>query len=211
MASSRLDKIKFDVEQLIKNDTAHDFLHVMRVYKNATVLCKREKIRSPELVLAAVLLHDLVSFKKTDPKNSGLASTKSAIKAKKILNKHGYNESEITLVCDAIRDHSFSKNVTPKTLEAQILQDADRLDAIGAVGIARVFAVSGYENRPFYNASDDPFCKRRKPDDYMWTLDHFYKKLLKLEKMMNTKTGQELAVQRTRILHTFLKQFEKEI
>lgn len=206
--TSRLNQIKAEVGDLIKNDPAHDFSHVMRVYKNARMLCKKEQV-SPDLVLTAVLLHDIVSFKKSDPRNAS-TSTKSALEAEKILRRHKYTGDEITLVCDAIRDHSFSKNTTPATIQGKILQDADRLDAIGAIGIARVFAVAGAEARPLYHMSD-PFCQKRTPDDHKWTVDHFYKKLLKLEKLMNTKTGKLLAREKTQTLENFLTQLKKEI
>ena len=90
------------------------------------------------------------------------------------------------------------------------MQDADRLDAIGAIGIARAFSVGGAEGRPFYN-TDDPFCKNRTPDDKSYTLDHFYKKLLLLEKKMNTKYGKIEAKNRTRILKKFVNDLQKEI
>jgi len=104
----------------------------------------------------------------------------------------------------------FLQNKIPKTLEGQILQDADRLDALGAIGIARVFATGGSLKRPFYNI-DDPFCKRRIPDDKIWTVDHFFQKLLKLESLMNTKSGKAEAKKRTRILKEFLNQLKQEI
>ena len=119
-------------------------------------------------------------------------------------------EQEIIIISDAIRDHSFSQNKIPKTLEGQILQDADRLDALGAIGIARVFATGGSLKRPFYNI-DDPFCKRRIPDDKIWAVDHFFQKLLKLESLMNTKSGKVEAKKRTRILKEFLNQLKQEI
>ena len=139
------------------------------------------------MITAAVLLHDIVSYPKSDPRSKN-SSSESAEKSRKILQEYDFSQDEINIISDAIRDHSFSRGVTPKTLEGKILQDADRLDALGAIGIARTFAVGGAENRPFYN-NDDPFCSKRSPDDKCWTLDHFYKKLLLLEKTMNTKTG----------------------
>ena len=119
-------------------------------------------------------------------------------------------KSEITIISDAIHDHSFSQQRTPKTIEGKILQDADRLDALGAIGIARVFATGGLLKRPFYNI-DDPFCKKRNPDDKIWTLDHFFQKLLKLESLMNTKSGKLEAKKRTRVLKEFLKQLKHEL
>jgi len=196
------------VRKKIKNDSAHDFNHIMRVYKNAQKLCKKEKANE-KLVLSSVLLHDIISYPKSDERNK-ISSVKSAEEAKKILKKFDFTDKEIQIVSDAIRDHSFSRGKTPKTLEGKILQDADRLDAIGAIGIARVFAVGGSERRPFYN-SDDPFCKNRPPDDKIWTLDHFYQKLLKLESLMNTESAKIEAKRRTKILKKFIMDLKHEL
>ena len=196
------------VEKKVKNDSAHDFHHIMRVFKNAQKLCKKEKANE-KLVLTAVLLHDIVSYPKSDSR-SKMSSVHSAEEAKKILDKFDYSNEEIKIICDAIRDHSFSRGKTPETLEGKILQDADRLDAIGAIGIARVFAVGGSEKRPFYN-TDDPFCKIRLPDDKIWTLDHFFQKLLKLDSLMNTKSAKIEAKRRTKILKKFLLDLKQEI
>ncbi len=203
-----VDLLQKQVQQRMKNDPAHDFNHVMRVYKNAQKLCKKEKANE-KLVLSAVLLHDIISFPKSDP-HSKLSSIKSAQEAKKILNNLDYSSKELRIISDAIRDHSFSRGKIPQTLEGKILQDADRLDAIGAIGIARVFAVGGSEKRPFYNEKD-PFCKNRRANDKNWTLDHFYQKLLKLESSMNTKSAKIEAKKRTRIMKTFLSELKKEL
>lgn len=200
--------LKQEVHDLMINDTAHDFDHIMRVFKNAQNICKKENAHE-KLVLSAVLLHDVVSYPKSD-KRSKLSSIKSAEESKKILKKFNFTKEEIQIISDAIRDHSFSRNVIPATLEGKILQDADRLDAIGAIGIARVFAVGGSEKRPFYNIKD-PFCKSRTPNDKIWILDHFYRKLLKLESLMNTKSGKIEAKKRTRVLKDFLNELKKEI
>ena len=117
---------------------------------------------------------------------------------------------EIKIISDAIESHSFSKNKKAKTLEEKILQDADRLDAIGAIGIARTFALGGSENRSFYNKLD-PFCSKRNPNDKNWILDHFYKKLLLIEKKMNTISGKFEAKRRTKIIKKFLSDLEREI
>ncbi len=204
----KLRRLKNEVKNSVVNDPAHDFEHTMRVYKNAEKLAKKENANT-KLVLCAALLHDIVSFSKSD-KRSKKSSIKSAIKATKILKKYNFSKTEIKSVSDAIREHSFSQNKTPKTLEGKILQDADRLDAIGAIGIARVFAVAGSERRAFYNELD-PFCARRKPNDQRWTLDHFYRKLLKLEKLMNTKSAKTEAKRRTKILENYLSNLKKEI
>ncbi|NQV40220.1 MAG: HD domain-containing protein [Nitrosopumilus sp.] len=203
-----LDLIKNEVKKIMDNDSAHDFEHVMRVYKNAQKMCKLEKA-SEKLVLSSVLLHDIVSYPKSD-KRSKLSSIQSAKKSEQILKNYDFSKEEISIISDAIRDHSFSQNKTPMSLEGKILQDADRLDALGAIGIARVFATGGSLKRPFYNI-DDPFCKTRTPDDKTWTVDHFFQKLLKLESLMNTKSGKAEAKKRTMILKEFLKQLKQEI
>ena len=203
-----IESLQKQVQQRMKNDSAHDFNHVMRVYKNAQKLCKKERANE-KLVLSAVLLHDIISYPKSD-KRSKSSSLKSAEASKKILKKLDFSEKEIQIVSDAIRDHSFSRGKIPPTLEGKILQDADRLDAIGAIGIARVFTVGGSEKRPFYN-NMDPFCKTHTPDDNIWTLDHFYKKLLKLESLMNTKSAKIEAKKRTKVLKVFLSELKNEL
>jgi uncharacterized protein len=205
---SILESIKNDVRKIIENDSAHDFGHVMRVYRNAQKILKNEKANK-KLVLSAVLLHDIVSYPKSG-KRSKNSSIDSAKKAKIILKKYHFTDEEIIVILDAICDHSFSQKKIPKTIEGKILQDADRLDALGAIGIARVFATGGSLKRPFYN-SEDPFCKKRSPDDKIWTVDHFFEKLFKLESFMNTQSGKNEAKKRTKILKEFLKQFEQEI
>ena len=202
------DSLKDEVKKIMDGDSAHDFEHVMRVYKNAKKICKEEKANE-KLILSAALLHDIVSYPKSD-KRSKISSLESAKKSKQILKKYDFSKEEIMIISDAICDHSFSQNKIPKTLEGKILQDADRLDALGAIGIARVFATGGSLKRPFYNL-DDPFCKTRIPDDKIWTVDHFFQKLLKLESLMNTKSGKVEAKRRTRVLEEFLNYLKQEV
>ena len=190
--------------KITNNDPAHDFQHVMRVYHNAEIICKKERCNK-KLVLSAVLLHDLV--KTSNRKNSANTSAKLS---EKILKENSFSDDEISIICDAIREHSFSKGKIPSTIEGKILQDSDRLDAIGAIGLARVFSFSGSNHRPFYDPND-PFSKNRTLNDNKWALDHFFKKLLLLEAKMNTKTGKILASKRTKILKKFLKEIKNEI
>ena len=204
-----LEKLKIEVRKKMENnDSAHDFEHIMRVYKNAERIAEKEGA-DLKIVLAAALLHDIVSYQKSDSRSKN-SSSESAKEAQKILRRYNYSSDEIKIISDAINDHSFSKGIIPKTLEGKILQDADRLDAIGAIGIARTFAVGGAEKRVFYNTKD-PFCTTRTPDDSKWTVDHFYKKLLLLEKKMNTKTAKMEARRRIKIMEQFLEQLEREI
>jgi uncharacterized protein len=198
------------VERMLKGrDPAHDFHHIMRVYKNAEMIGKSEGT-DMEVLLPAALLHDLVVYSKGSAKSSR-SSDESAYLAKKILGKYGYPKDQINQICYCIRAHSYTKKAVPTTLEGRILQDADRLDALGAIGIARTFSVAGSENRTFYNA-DDPFCRsNRNLDDKKWTLDHFQTKLLKLEEIMHTETAKKIARERTRFMILFIKEMQKEI
>ncbi|MDA0756872.1 MAG: HD domain-containing protein [Crenarchaeota archaeon] len=190
--------------KLLNNDPAHDLEHIMRVYRNAEKICKTEN-GNKKLVLSAVLLHDIVKTK-----NRKDSAIKSAKLSEKILKENNFFDDEIRIISDAIKEHSFSKGKIPSSIEGKILQDADRLDAIGAVGLARVFSFSGSNNRPFYDPND-PFSKNRVVNDNRWALDHFFEKLLTLEKKMNTKTGKILAKNRTKILKKFLKDLKNEI
>ena len=203
-----VDLLKKEVKSIMDNDSAHDFEHVMRVYKNAKKICQKENANE-KLILCAVLLHDVVSYPKSD-KRSKLSSFESSKKSIQILQKYDFSEEEILIVSNAIRDHSFSQGRVPETIEGKILQDSDRLDALGAIGIARVFATGGSLGRPFYDA-DDPFCKKRLPDDKTWTVDHFFQKLLKLESLMNTESGMAEAKTRTDVLRVFLRHLEREL
>ena len=205
-----LDKVERKVIKLLDGrDSAHDFQHIKRVYKNAEVIGRREGA-DMKILLPAALLHDLVVYPKGSAKTSKSADD-SADMAEKLLKSYRYPQDEIDKICYCIRTHSYSKRLVPATLEAKILQDADRLDALGAIGIARTFSVGGSERRSFYNP-DDPFWKSsRELDDREWTLDHFRTKLLKLKDSMHTKTAKEMAQERARFMELFIKQLQKEL
>jgi uncharacterized protein len=205
-----LDDIRREAEAtLAGRDPGHDMAHINRVYATAEQIGKEEGA-DLEILLASVLLHDLVVHPKGSEKRSRSADD-SAELAKEILIKRGWPDDKVERVLYCIRSHSYSRNVSPTTREAKILQDADRLDALGAIGIARTFSVGGSEMRRFYNP-DDPFCRKdRKPEDMEWTLDHFYAKLLKLEGTMHTESAKSMAHERTRFMQAFLSQLEKEI
>jgi uncharacterized protein len=202
--------IKKKVERMLEGrDPAHDFHHLMRVYKNAKRIGWREGTNM-DILLPAVLLHDLVVYPKGSTKSSK-SSDESADLAQNILRSYGYTQDQINQICYCIRAHSYSKRVVPASLEGRILQDADRLDALGAIGVARTFSVGGSENRIFYNPND-PFCRSdRDLDDMQWTLDHFQTKLLKLEDFMHTQTAKKIAKERTRFMKLFIRQLQKEI
>lgn len=205
-----LEDLKHQAEKMLEGrDPGHDFEHIMRVYRNAETIGGREGA-DMQVLLAAALLHDLVVYPKGSSKRSK-SSDDSADLAEKILKKSGWHREKIEKVSYCIRTHSYSKGIRPSTLEGKILQDADRLDALGAVGIARTFSVGGSENRKFYNP-DDPFCESgREPQDRQWTMDHFQAKLLKLHRTMHTRTAKKMAEDRVRFMKAFLKQMAEEI
>ncbi len=205
-----LNKLQKRIRKMFEGrDPAHDFQHIMRVYKNTELIGRREGA-DMEILLRAALLHDLVVYPKGSAKTSKSADD-SADMAEKWLRGYGYPQDKIDKICYCIRTHSYSKRLIPVTLEGKILQDADRLDTLGAIGVARTFSVSGFESRTFYNPGD-PFWKSgRELNDREWTLDHFYKKLFRLKKSMYTKTAREMARERARFMEQFVRQLKKEI
>ena len=207
-----LEQIMRTVQLLLHNQSpAHDFQHISRVYKNAELISKQEESVDLDIVLAAALLHDLVVYPKGSSKTINSADDSAEIAKKILLEYKNYPREKIEKVADAIRTHSYSKRLVPQTLEGKILQDADRLDAIGAIGIARTFSVGGSENRSLYNPTD-AFCEtERQLDDTQWTLDHIKKKLMILKNSMHTKTAKKIAEERTEFMELFVNQLRKEI
>lgn len=162
-----------------------------------------------QVLLFAALLHDVGSEKKHTSKQSesegqGLKTVEA------FLESIGLDEAVREKVLYAVDVHRFSRGIVPVSREARILQDADRLDALGAIGIARVFLTGGTLDRALYH-SEDPFCRAREPDDGKWNLDHFYTKLLKLESGMHTKSARKRAAARTAVLRRYLLDLEEEI
>lgn len=196
------------IRQEMVQDPAHDLSHVKRVVKTARELCLQEKARL-EIVLPAAYLHDCFTFAKNHP-DRAKSSTIAAEKATAFLQSIEYPSEFIDDIHHAICAHSYSANITPITLEAKIVQDADRLDALGAIGIARCLQVSAGFGASLYQV-DDPFCTDRELDDKNYTVDHFYNKLFKLEAMMNTESAKQEARRRTDYMKGFLKQLEGEI
>ncbi len=185
---------------------AHDFSHVERVMALAKTIAEAEGGRL-EIVLPAALLHELVNLPKDHPE-SHRSGDLCADAALTLLRQLAVEDAEAIALC--IRDHAFSKGARPSTLEVAVLQDADRLDAIGAVGIARCFATCTEVRRPLF-APDDPFCRARAPDDKRWGLDHVFRKLLRIEEGLHTSTARTLAAPRTAFLRAFVEQLEREL
>ena len=163
-----------------------------------------------EIVIPAALLHDFVISPKHNPRSRS-DSRLSAAFAKKILNSlKGYPPQKIALVYKAILECSFTKGIKSDFLEGKILQDADRLDTVGALGIMRAFATTGQLQVPFYSLHD-PFCQKRKPAPKLYTIDFLYVRSLKVESSMNTRTGRLLAQERTNYVKHFLGQLMFEL
>ena len=189
-------------------DPAHDLLHFKRVVGTARAICAAEKAR-PEIVVPAAWLHDFVIVPKNDPRRKQ-ASRLSAGAAIEFLKELGYPAELYADVAHAIEAHSFSANIPTRTLEAEIVQDADRLDGLGAIGIARCFATAGLLKRPFYS-ENDPLCETREVNDALYTIDHFFAKLFKTAETLKTATGRKEGVRRVEVMKRYLKDFAAEL
>lgn len=199
---------RFLTSQTADADAAHDVAHIQRVVKMAKQLASVENA-SEEVIIPAAWLHDCM----TVPKNSfqrHQASRMAAKAAGGFLRASGYEPDWIPAIEHAIAAHSFSAQIPPETIEAKVVQDADRLDAIGAVGIARCIMVGTSFGIPLYHA-DEPFPTERPPDDKQFIIDHFYTKLFKLAETMQTDAGRAEADRRTRFMRDFLAQLDTEI
>ncbi|MBQ4814570.1 phosphohydrolase [Pseudoalteromonas luteoviolacea] len=205
-----------DFEQVFKEfmlgtpfaDTAHDLSHVQRVVKTAKQLAVEEGA-DLDIVVPAAWLHDCVAVAKNHP-DRAKASKLAADKAERFLIEIGYPQEKLEGIHHAIVAHSFSANVPPTTLEAQIVQDADRMDALGAIGVSRCMKVGGAIARHLYHTGD-PFCADREPDDKNYTLDHFFIKLMHIESQMHTKAAKKEAQRRTAFMQQFLDELAREI
>ena len=183
-----IDAAKEYIERLFAgNADGHGLDHSMRVYKNAMLLAETEPTADRFIVALSALLHDADDYK--------LFQTENNANARSFLKSANVDRETTDRICEEINSVSFSKNKgkKPETIEGQIVQDADRLDAIGAIGIARTFAFGGKHNRSLESS-----------------IDHFHEKLLLLKDMLNTEKAKELAENRHRFMEQFLKEWEKE-
>lgn len=201
-------------EVQMAQDPAHDIAHLDRVWANAQRIARDENEKSPNranlrILIAGAYLHDLVNLPKDHPQRE-TASKLSAEKSEPILQGLGYSADEIIAAQHVIEAHSFSAGLPANSLEALILRDADRLDALGAVGIARTFMVAGTIDRPLCDP-DDPFAANRSLDDQIWSIDHWHLKLLKLPGDMATDKGRKIARKRARLMLAYLRQLAKEM
>jgi uncharacterized protein len=205
--------IKFVKKTLTGAEGGHDWFHIERVYKNSLLIAQEESCDLLVVELGA-LLHDIADSKFYDGDE-----TIGPILARKFLESENIDPSSIDHVVQIILNISFKSSLDPQTsnqfssTELKIVQDADRLDAIGAIGIARAFNYGGFKNRPLYNPEIEPnmnmdketYKKSKAP-----TINHFYEKLLLLKDKMNTKTGRKIAIERHEFMSKYLDQFLQE-
>ena len=189
-------------------DAAHDLSHVKRVLKNALQLSDKEQTDN-QIIVPAACLHDCVSVAKDNPLRSQ-SSRLAADAAAGFLATIGYPAERVSAVHHAIEAHSYSAGIPVRTPEAAVVQDADRLDSLGAIGVARCLLVGGKLDRPLL-APDDPFCDERTPDDGLYTIDHFYTKLLKLPGTMQTAAGRAEAQRRADRMRRWLDELRDEV
>jgi len=182
--------------------------HLTRVVTTAQRLAHEEGA-AHDVVMPAAWLHDCVHVPVTSP-DRPRASVMAGDAAVAMLTRIGYPAAHLDAVHHAIAAHSFSAKITPRTAEAKVVQDADRLDAIGAIGIARCLMLGGQLGRVLYDP-DDPFAEQRAPDDRVSSLDHFYTKLLRLVDTMHTASGRREAARRTVYMRGYLQQLRSEI
>ena len=202
--------ILFVKQQLENAEGGHDWFHIERVYKNALLIADGEDCNLNVVKLGA-LLHDIA-----DSKFHGGDETIGPKTARTFLESQNVSEDIILHVIAIIENISFKGGNFEKKFnskELEIVQDADRLDAIGAIGIARTFNYGGFKNRPLYNPNIQPNMSMNKEEyknSESPTLNHFYEKLLLLKDKMNTETGKKIAQKRHNFMMTFLSQFYAE-
>lgn len=202
------DQILNYAKQEMTQDAAHDISHIKRVVKTAKSLCAQEQAEL-EVVLPAAYLHDCFTFPKNHPERA-TSSKVAADKAIAFLQSIDYPAHHLDAIHHAIVTHSYSASITPETVEAQIVQDADRLDSLGAIGIARCLFVGQSFDAELYN-HEDPFAEERDLDDKHFSVDHFYVKLFKLAQTMNTESAKQEAERRTNYMRGFLDQLASEV
>ena len=207
-----IEATKVFVKETLKDaEAGHDWFHILRVYNNARLIAKSESVDLYIVALGA-LLHDIA-----DSKFHNGDDTVGPRVARKFLLQHNVDSFVINSVIDIINNISFNKsletNNKPNSIELDVVQDADRLDAIGAIGIARCFNYGGFKNRKLFDPSIKPNLKMSKKEyknSKAPTINHFYEKLLLLSDKMNTKTGKKIAKERHQFMTEYLDQFHAE-
>ena len=199
------------VRQRMAGDPAHDTEHVRRVVAWARRLALSEGARLG-VVVPAAWLHDVVTVAKDAP-DRARASQIAAEEASRWLRAEGFPEADVPAVVHAVEAHSFTAGIEPRTIEAEVVQDADRLDALGAIGLARMYAMSAVFGSRIVHP-DDPVPATpptRDLDDKRWATDHLFVKLLRLPETMRTQAGRVEAERRAVFLRQFLRQLTSEV
>lgn len=196
-------------ERLVKDDPSHDYYHALRVLHTAEKIAQQEKA-DPDIITPAALFHDLVIYPKNHPRSSDAAEESAQAVRLILTTEKTFPHYKIEAVCAAVRQCSFSKNIIPIELESRIIQDADMLDAAGAIAIMRTFASAGQMKEPFYHP-EDPLAHRRTPNGLEYALDLFFTRLLKIPERVHTRTAQQIARRRTKFVQQFLKEFMLEL
>ncbi len=210
MISNLEEKLFKASDKYYGNDGSHDIGHIKRVLKNAKKIVEIGDYNvNIDVLISACILHDIIDLPKNHP-DKKMSSRLAAKEAMNVLDEIDFPKNLKEEVKHAIEAHSFSANIETKTMEAKILQDADRFDALGAIGIARVFYVSGMLKRELFN-SEDPMAKNRELDDKEYGLDHFEVKLLKLPKTMKTEAGRKIAEEKAEYIKSFREQLISEL
>jgi uncharacterized protein len=192
----------------LPRDAAHDLGHILRVARLAHRLAQAEGA-DVEVCVAAALLHDLVYRPKNHPESSQTAQMAADLVPRWCRATAGL-ETRAQAIAAAVASHSWSGGGTPASLEAAVVQDADRLEALGAIGVARVFATGASFGARLWHP-EDPWAEGRALDDKAWSLDHFERKLLKLEADMKTRSGRDLAESRQRAMLAYLEALRAEL
>jgi uncharacterized protein len=191
-------------------DGSHDLAHVRRVWASARRLAgDLDEPVDLLVLLAAADLHDVVAFEKNDPRRAE-SSVHAAAEARRRLRCLGFPEDRLDGVVHAIEAHSYTARIPARTPEARVLQDADRLEALGAIGLARTFYVAGRLGSQLFDPVD-PFATRRSLDDARYAVDHFRTKLFGLVDTMQTEPGRRIARQRAGVLQRFLDDLAAEL
>jgi len=191
------------------SDGSHDLSHLLRVWRNADSIARAEPSCDRAVLVAAVLLHDCVAVEK-DSLQRAVASRLSAARAREIVTGLGWVAARVDRLVHAIQTHSFTSGLVPETLEARILRDADKLDAIGAIGIARCFYVAGRMGSRLYDP-EDVDASRRPVDDRRFALDHFKAKLFPVADGFLTAAGRAMAAERAAVMQRFVAAFRSEV
>ncbi len=196
------------MQQEMQVDAAHDISHVQRVVNTAKKLAVEEGA-DLSIVLPAAYLHDCFTYPKDHPnrKHSSIIAAKKAVA---FLESIDYPRQYHDAIAHAIEAHSFSANIRPNTLEAKVVQDADRLDALGAIGITRCIQVSTEFDAQLYD-NKDIFAQQRELDDKQFTLDHFQTKLFKIAETMNTESATREAQKRKAFMQAYIEQLHDEV